>query len=300
MTSLNPNPKTLTPPSMNYFSLSVQRMIVLSELAEYYAESYCSGSLLTDPEQIADKLGITICKSNYNKAFDGMLCYREGDFYLHLNVNEDAGEHIFMPRIRFTFAHELGHYIIDEHRNSLKKPGTRPHSSFPLVSQDIMIEREADHFAACLLLPENRIKKDVFRRMFHATLIDEISAKYNVSVTATLLRFISMGNHPIMVVCSRNGMISWHRESDGFPFTYPLYGHKGRVPEYTSAGEYFYEKKKNQNRAETVFAGEWFKVNYKSDQNRKLFEYCYYFDSLNQVVSVIWEEKTNFSPIQLP
>jgi Zn-dependent peptidase ImmA (M78 family) len=275
---------------MSYFNLSVQRMRVLSELAEYYAESYCPGSLLTDPEQIADKLGITICKSNYNKAFDGMLCYREGNFYLHLNVHEDAGEHIFMPRIRFTFAHELGHYIIDEHRNALKLPGVSPHPSFPLVSQDSMIEREADHFAACLLLPENRIKKDVFRKKFNAALINEISTKYNVSHTATLLRFIALGNHPIMIVCSRNGTIVWHRETYDFPFTFPLYGHKGRVPENTSAGEYFYENKKNQNRAEIVFAGDWFSVKYKTDQNRKFLEYCYYFDGMNQVVSVIWED----------
>ena len=229
-----------------------------------------------------------------------MLCYREGNFYLHLNVNEDAGEHIYMPRIRFTFAHELGHYIIDEHRNALKQPGASPHPSFPLVSQDSMIEREADHFASCLLLPENRIKKDVFRKKFNAALINEISSKYNVSYTATLLRFIALGNHPVMVVCSRNGTIVWHRETHDFPFPFPLYGHKGRVPENTSAGEYFYEKKKNQNRAEIVFAGDWFSVYSKSDQNRKLLEYCYYFDGMNQVVSVIWEEKTNMPAIQLP
>lgn len=102
-----------------------------------------------------------------------------------------------------------------------------------------------------------------------------------------------------MVVCSRDSKIVWHRESNDFPFTNPLYGHKGRVPEYTSAGEYFYEKKKNPGKAEIVFAGEWFIVNYKSHQNRKMFEYCYYFDALNQVVSVIWEEKAYSSPILL-
>jgi len=61
------------------------------------------------------------------------------------------------------------------------------------------------------------------------------------------------------------------------------------MPVNTSAGEYFYENKKNQTRVETVFAGEWFNVRYKSDQNRKLFEYCYYHEAINQVISVIWE-----------
>ena len=43
-----------------------------------------------------------------------------------------------------------------------------------------------------------------------------------------------------------------------------------------------------------MFAGEWFKVNYKSDQNREFLEYCYYYDTMNQVVSVIWDEKPVF------
>jgi hypothetical protein len=271
---------------VEYFNLSVQRMRVLSAMAEYYAESYCSGSLQTDPQQIADNLELTCCINNYKRAYDGMLCYRGGDFYLHLNVGET--EHLYMPRIRFTFAHELGHFIIDEHRNALTIPGAKPHGSFPLVSQDIMVEREADHFAACLLLPENRVRKDLHSKKFNATLIDEISKKYNVSATATLLRFVSINHRPMMVICCRNGMIVWHRETNDFPFTYPLYGHKGRVPEKTSAGDYFYENIKYQ-KTEVVFAGDWFKVNYKNDQNRRLYEYCYYFDGMKQVVSVIWE-----------
>jgi Zn-dependent peptidase ImmA (M78 family) len=272
---------------MSYYSLSPRRMEALSELAEYTAEIHCKGSLVIDPKQIADDLDIMCCFINYNHAFDGMLCFKQGDFYLHLNLGNN--EHIHMPRVRFTFAHELGHYIIDEHRNALQLPGVNSHSSFPLVNQDLFIEREADHFASCLLMPASRIQKDVYRKKFGPTLINEIGAKYNVSVTAVLLRFIALGNHPIMVVCSRNGMISWHRESFDFPFTYPLYGHKGQVPENTSAGEYFYQKIKNSNKAETVFASDWFSLNNYTDRLRKMFEYCYYFDSINQVISVIWE-----------
>lgn len=271
---------------MTYFSLSVQRMRVLSDLAEHYAESFCAGSPLIDPQLIADKLNLNWRTNNYDQAFDGMLVCREGEFYLHLNLREN--DHIYKPRIRFTFAHEIGHYIIDEHRNALTKPGAKPHGSFPLVSQDIMIEREADHFAACLLLPENRVRKDLHCKKFSATLIDEISKKYNVSTTAALLRFVALNHRPMMVVCCRNGAIAWHRETSDFPFTYPLYGHKGQVPEKTSAGDYYYNNTKYQ-KAEIVFAGDWFKLNYKNDLNRKLYEYCYYFEAMNQVVSLIWE-----------
>lgn len=267
--------------------LKDHRMQMLSEIAEYYAETYCPQSLTIIPQEIANALQLEYRTNDYNKAFDGLLYFRQGKFYLHLNLR--SGDHLFMPRVRFTFAHELGHYIIDEHRNALMTGAAKPHCSFPLVSRDLLVEREADHFAACLLMPENRIRRDVFKRKFNAALLTEISAKYNVSITAALLRLVALGNHPIMVVCSRSGMVKWSSHSYDFPFTYLQNGYKGRVPENTSAGEYFSDHVKYTT-TETVMAGDWFSLHYEADEIRKFYEHCFYFEAMKQVVSVIWED----------
>ena len=66
-------------------------------------------------------------------------------------------------------------------------------------------------------------------------------------------------------------------------------GMGSNVPEYTSAGEYFYEGNKNLHKTETVFAKDWFVLNNAADRNRKFKEYCVYFEAMNQVVSVLWE-----------
>ena len=167
------------------------------------------------------------------------------------------------------------------------QPGVKPHGSITLMS-DLKIEREADLFAACLLMPENRIREDVFRQKFNFALIDMISKKYQVSLTAALLRFIAPGNHPIMVVCSRAGKVIWRRFNEDFPFYTLRTGPNELVPVKTSVGDYFKDGTK-YTRTETVFAEDWFILQNSSDRGRQFFEHCIYIDRLNQVVSVIWE-----------
>jgi hypothetical protein len=186
-------------------------------------------------------------------------------------------------------AHELGHYLIPEHYQALSDPNTKPIPSFQTFDTNNHFEVEADYFASCLLLPEGRFLKEMNRKYFNFTLIDEISSKYNVSVTATLLRFIGIGFYPIMVVCTRKGIVCWKRYSGDFPFTRLLTEAQGRVPAYTSAGEYFYEKIKNYGKTETVYAKDWFVLSNPADRNRPFKEYCIYFEQIEQVISLIWE-----------
>lgn len=270
---------------MASFNLNSNVTAEINELADYYAGLYCKNSETIQPHIIAQKLDLKYSTNNYGLAFEGWLEYKGGKFHVFINTRED--EHLYTPRVRFSFAHELGHYIIDDHRNALMQPGVKPHGSITLMS-DLRIEREADLFAACLLMPENRIREDVFRQKFNFALIDMISKKYQVSITAALLRFIALGNHPIMVVCSRAGKVIWRRFNEDFPFYNLLTGPGNTVPPNTSVGDYFKEGTK-YDRTETVFAEDWFILQNSSDRGRQFFEHCIYVERLNQVVSVIWE-----------
>jgi hypothetical protein len=133
--------------------------------------------------------------------------------------------------------------------------------------------------------------QDVFKKKFNYNLIDELSTKYQTSFTATLLKFISIGNHPVMMVCTIDSKIKWYKYSDDFPFKYikALPGFK--VPANTSVGQYFYENgTKNENSEEIVFAQDWFSVNFKSDYGRQFKEYCIYSNANKFVMSIIWEK----------
>jgi len=67
-----------------------------------------------------------------------------------------------LPERRFTAAHEIGHYLLHEdeimHRD-------RPLGGFHSQSKRPQIEREADYFAACFLMPEKLLTVH-FERQF--------------------------------------------------------------------------------------------------------------------------------------
>lgn len=256
----------------------------IEDLAEFIADYYSPKGTI-DLELIAESSNITYSYGNYGDAFDGLLEHEYGSFHIYINV--DRLEHAYTERARFTFAHELGHYYIDSHRNALAQGLVPSHPSFTGFVSDNFIEREADFFASCLLLPKERIKQDCFRRKFEFKLIQELSKKYQTSITATALRYATIGCHPIMVVCSFNNRIKWYWYTDDFPFWSLKHG-KAKVPENTAVGEYFLEGNQYST-TEVVYAEDWFNVYLDKDRDRKFYEHCLYGKN-RIVISVIWED----------
>lgn len=274
-------------PTSSRFNISGARMQELSDQAAWYADSYCPAPHAVLPQVIAEEQGLFFSLNDYGGYFDGLLECRKRQFHVFLHTNE--GDHLYSPRLRFSFAHELGHFLIDSHRNALLNPAIPSHGSVASLESALLVEREADMFAACLLMPEDRLRQDIFRKKFCFTLIDELSKKYMVSLTAVMLRFIALGNHPIMLACSKAGKLKWLRYSEDFPFKSLNLGPCFQIPECSCAGEYFSDGTKYQGKTETVFAEDWFVLSDYQDRRRELNEYCIYQDSLNQVISLIWE-----------
>ncbi|WP_420583116.1 ImmA/IrrE family metallo-endopeptidase [Reichenbachiella sp.] len=258
----------------------------IEELAESVAEDYCPKNVI-QPEIIADENGITYSYNNYGLCFDGMLEHRFGKFHIFISLNNRL-VHESSPRTRFTFAHELGHYFIDEHRVSLKNGKTPSHPSYNNFQSNNPIELEADLFAACLLMPKSRFVELSEKKIFSFNLVDMISKKFNTSLSATLIRYASINsNHPICIICSQNGRVKWHRASNDFGFKY-LKGYDENISPWTVAGEYYTKKIKRISDKEEVEAKEWYKIG--EDYNRTLYEKCIYADTQNLVMSVLWED----------
>lgn len=262
------------------------RLEFLDELAESIAEENCPNNVI-QPTRIADSQEISYSFNNYGLYFDGLLEHRYGKFHVYISLN-DRLRHQTSTRARFTFAHELGHYYIDEHRNSLRKGKTPSHPSFNNFTSKNPVELEADHFAASLLMPRDRFLKDCRGNIFSYNLIDMLSKKYNTSLSAALIRYVSIPqNHPVCIVCSQGGFIKWHKSSQDFPFRF-LKGYDNKISAWTVAGEYFSKKIKRFTDKEDIMAKEWFKID--EDSNRRLYEKCIYAESINLVMSIIWED----------
>lgn len=264
--------------------LSKKRETDLSELAESIANFYCPDSVI-EPELIAEKKAISFCFGRYGNAFDGLIEQENRLFHIFINTERAAAE---TPRARFTFAHELGHYFIDEHRQALLNGKTPAHPSFTNFSSKNIVEVEADFFASSLLLPERRIKTDCHKKKFNFSLIEALSKKYRTSITATVIKLMAIDKHPIMLVCSVNRRIKWFRCSHDFPYKW-LKKPAGSVPTNTLAGAYFQTGEKFEAEL-PITAMDWFEnVRYR-DIDRTFYEKCIYSDRNNFVLSIIWED----------
>ena len=96
-------------------------------------------------------------------------------------------------RARFTLAHELGHYFIDEHRGALKQGKLGLHlSGQELTSANLKLEQEANLFASALLLPEVEFNKAWRRRGKGLADIVGIAELFDVSITCAAIRTVSL------------------------------------------------------------------------------------------------------------
>ena len=180
--------------------MSPERSREIAELAEIIGETYCPTGPV-DPRRVAEQKEITVSFGDYGEAFDGMMECRSGRFHIFCNATRVGPPD--SPRARFTMGHELGHYYIDEHRNALASGRSPPHLSRCEFESPLLAEREADHFAAGLLMPATRFRRRAagagrgFRGIL--TMVQEFRA----SLTSTAVRYATLDVAPCAV-------IKWH------------------------------------------------------------------------------------------
>lgn len=256
----------------------------IKRLAEYIALQF--EEKITPLERIVEDENLDVFYDNYeSNTFDGMTIFDKGDFYIHINL--DNGNRADKERGRFTLAHELGHYFIDAHRIGLKNGLLESHPSHTNKAQFYTIEREADYFASCLLMPEESFRKDIGNRKFGIDVIDFLRTEYKVSRTACALRFADIGNYPLLVVYSENNIIKWSYSSDDFPYKWLLYDKT--VPPNTVMGDYF-----NNNNVAEVFKTDRVSAidcfNYVKDEDlqRQFYEHC--ITHKDSALSLFWED----------
>lgn len=264
--------------------ITAHRKKQINKLANFIACEFSSGNV-TSLEAIIEDEELPLYLDHYEDYFDGMLVYDATRFHVHVNL--DRGNALTKKRGRFTLAHELGHYFIDEHRIGLKHGLLEPHASLHDVNHISQIELEADYFASCLLMPTERFRTFNKVKAFSLEKILALSNSFQASVLATVLRFVEIGTHEIMVVVSEKNRVKWYAKSNDFPnwaFRFKV----GQIlPPTTVAGEFFTKPNSKYTDVEELAPDDWFFVNdYRG--YRKMNEQCYYSHSYGYVLSLIW------------
>ena len=185
--------------------LPADRVEFLDDLAcDVWAE-FC-GDQPTSVHAIASELKLGPSYADFGTDFDGILEHRAGQFHIYCNTPD--GKDSQHPRVRFTLAHELGHYFIDEHRNALRG-GQPPRPSFPDRPGDDPVEHEANAFAAALLMPKREFREALKSVPTGLPGILKLGTTFGVSKQSAALRYANAGNRECAIVMFRNGSAPW-------------------------------------------------------------------------------------------
>ncbi|HZZ80574.1 MAG TPA: ImmA/IrrE family metallo-endopeptidase [Gemmataceae bacterium] len=116
--------------------------------------------------------------------------------------------------IRFTVAHELGHYFLPGHPQKLFPSGRGLHESKSgFISHDPM-ERQADEFASALLMPTHQFREAVDWAGSGFAAIEKLATECKTSITATAIRFTTFTDDAVAVIVSCNDRIDYCFMSD--------------------------------------------------------------------------------------
>lgn len=180
-------------------------------------------------EDLCRQLGIFLQGVQFASHFDGLLIQRPGLPGPVVLFDQAAGP---QSRHRFTVAHELGHALLPWHAqhtvyiSSVLETAEAPHmdegereaaATAESGSQSYAsYEREADRFAAALLMPPHWFGPEVLRKAFTIQGLDDLRQPFGVSLTAAAFQAIQYTRAAVAVVYSVDGRIRYQRMTDEF------------------------------------------------------------------------------------
>ena len=141
-------------------------------------------------EMIAESENISFIEGNYGNHFLGQLVHYSNKFYIILNLDQLAN--CESGRIRFTIAHELGHYFIDEHRVKLKNGISLSFKEDSDSYKNKKMEFAANHFAAHLLMPKNHFIEQIKVLDPGISGILTLKTKYETSIESTIYHYLKL------------------------------------------------------------------------------------------------------------
>jgi hypothetical protein len=108
---------------------------------------------------------------------------------------------------RFTIAHELGHFFIEGHAKKLLASGI--HTSYDNLGSSDPFERQANYFAATLLMPEAEFGRALWDSEADLEGVRSLADRFAVSLTAAAIRMAELSEEAIAVVVSSGTIIEY-------------------------------------------------------------------------------------------
>lgn len=143
-----------------------------------------------DVKKFAKKLKIEVLPKELDDDVAGLFVRIDGRPIISYNQNQKN-----KSRERFTIAHELGHFFLHSNKNVFvdKNPKVMFRNNASSSGEQLQ-EKEANHFAAALLMPNTLIKNEIDKiPNYNSNPIKYLSEQFKVSEQAMTFRLANLG-----------------------------------------------------------------------------------------------------------
>ena len=169
------------------------------QTAEYHAQKTLPSCVAfpVDPFKIASQNEIEVQEMAVATGVSGELMRSGYSFTIGYNtrVQNIGFQH-------FTIAHELGHYFLPGHPEQLFPYGDGTHESQAGFSSNNEWEKQADFFAAALLMPPQLFQEALYDAGEGLQAIEHMANLCQTSLTATAIRYAEFTDNPVVVILS--------------------------------------------------------------------------------------------------
>jgi hypothetical protein len=184
-------------------------------------------------------------------------------------------------RKRFTIAHEIGHFVLLGHDDVGSICGQKDIESWKDRSN--VMEREADDFAAELLIPTAIVKAQLAHTTPSLSAIESVAKECAASFSASAWKYCDLTSEQCAIVWSEHGRVSWSRRSPEFPF----FIKNGQTIEQASYASNCFRRENTPRTPEPVSANAWIdSLNLKDGS--VIYEESRSLASYDSVLTLLW------------
>lgn len=163
---------------------------------------------------------------------------------------------------QFVLAHEFGHACLHA---GLKPFFNCDEDSFKIWMQKGQQEKDANEFAAELLMPFSIFREAFRESQFSVEVVKRLASLFQTSLSSCAIRIAEVGPFPMAVVYSENNVVKWSVASGSFPLSHIVRG--SQTPPESVAHQWFLNKADKPKKLKSAV---WFGLDFNQHRQKDI------------------------------
>jgi hypothetical protein len=233
---------------------------------------------LADVREVAAQLKLELNEVDVD-GFDGALIRAEGVSFgaiaVRRGILEDGRKH-------FTIAHEIGHYVLPGHDKCDDVCLDTDVGNWSDASKQL--EREADEFAAELLIPTSYARPRFSEMPPSLQTISAVATDCRASLSATAWRYCDLAPYACAIVWTKESRIAWSRATAEFGFFIEW----GKYLEKGTFARALFEGGKTEGESPSPVRADLWLDSRRLNDGAEILEQSIFLRSYRSVLSLLW------------